>query len=82
MKLGVHLVNFDLPGGPPAIAATLAAIGQAAEQAGVANLSAMDHYMQLVGDPTGPMLEGYTTLGFLAAHTQTVRLQLLVTGVT
>ena len=28
------------------------------------------------------MLEGYTTLGFLAAHTSTVELQLLVTGVT
>ena len=28
------------------------------------------------------MLEGYTTLGFLAAHTSTVDLQLLVTGVT
>ena len=28
------------------------------------------------------MLEGYTTLGFLAAHTSTVELQLLMTGVT
>jgi F420-dependent oxidoreductase-like protein len=28
------------------------------------------------------MLEGYTTLGFLAAHTRTVELQLLMTGVT
>ena len=28
------------------------------------------------------MLEGYTTLGYLAAHTTTVRLGLLVTGVT
>jgi F420-dependent oxidoreductase-like protein len=27
------------------------------------------------------MLEGYTTLGFLAAHTRTVRLGLLVTGI-
>ena len=28
------------------------------------------------------MMEGYTTLGFLAAHTETIRLGLLVTGVT
>ena len=28
------------------------------------------------------MMEGYTTLGFLAAHTSTIRLGLLVTGVT
>jgi F420-dependent oxidoreductase-like protein len=35
-----------------------------------------------VGGASAPMLEGYTTLGFLAAHTETVELQLLVTGVT
>jgi F420-dependent oxidoreductase-like protein len=44
----------------------------------------MDHYLQLemAGGADQPMLEGYTTLGFLAAHTRTVELQLLVTGVT
>lgn len=46
----------------------------------------MDHYLQLadagLGGFDAPMLEGYTTLGYLAAHTSTVRLQLLVTGVT
>jgi alkanesulfonate monooxygenase SsuD/methylene tetrahydromethanopterin reductase-like flavin-dependent oxidoreductase (luciferase family) len=86
MKLGVHLVNFDLPGGTAAIAPTLARVGAAAERAGVANLSAMDHYLQMAGMGGGgadaPMLEGYTTLGYLAAHTDTVELQLLVTGVT
>jgi F420-dependent oxidoreductase-like protein len=86
MRLGVHLVNFDLPGGPSAIAPTLAGVGGAAEAAGVANLSAMDHYLQIAGigggDVASPMLEGYTTLAYLAAHTSTVELQLLVTGVT
>ena len=86
MKLGVHLVNFGLPGGPAAIGPTLANIGRVAEDAGVANLSAMDHYLQIggmgVGGAESPMLEGYTTLGYLAAHTRTVTLQLLVTGVT
>ena len=86
MKLGVHLVNFDLPGGPTAIAPTLARVGAAAERAGVANLSAMDHYLQMAGMGGGgadrAMLEGYTTLGYLAGHTETVELQLLVTGVT
>jgi F420-dependent oxidoreductase-like protein len=86
MRLGVHLVNFDVPGGPSAIATTLARVGAAAETAGVANLSAMDHYLQIAGiggsDVDGPMLEGYTTLAYLAAHTSTVELQLLVTGVT
>ncbi len=82
MRLGVHVVNFNIDGGPEAIGPTLARVGAAAERAGVANLSAMDHYLQIMGDPTQPMLEGYTTLAFLAAHTQTVELQLLVTGVT
>ncbi len=86
MRIGIHLVNFDVPGGPAAIGATLARVGDAAESAGMANLSLMDHYLQLagmgMGDVHAPMLEGYTTLGYLAAHTRTVELQLLVTGVT
>lgn len=84
MKLGVHLVNFDFPGGTAAIAPTLARAGAAAEQAGLTNVSVMDHYFQLegMGRADAPMLEGYTTLAFLAAHTRTVELQMLVTGVT
>lgn len=45
----------------------------------------MDHYFQieLTGFPAeSAMLEGYTTLGYLAAHTSTIGLGLLVTGVT
>jgi hypothetical protein len=71
MKLGVHVVSFDVDGGPAAIGPTLARVGESAEQAGVDNLSVMDHYLQITGNPTAPMLEGYTTLGFLAAHTRT-----------
>jgi len=84
MRIGVHLVKFDFDGGPGAIGPTVAAFGAAAEGAGLDNLSLMDHYLQLefMGPPDGQMLEGYTTLGFLAAHTSTVDLQLLVTGVT
>lgn len=84
MRLGVHLVRFDFAGGPSTIGATVAAFGRAAEEAGVANLSVMDHYLQLpmLGSAYEPMLEGYTTLGFLAANTETVDLQVLVTGVT
>jgi F420-dependent oxidoreductase-like protein len=84
MRLGVHVTAFTVPGGPTGIAPELARVGQAVEAAGVAHLSVMDHYFQMdrVLPATDPMLEGYTTLGFLAAHTATVRLGLLVTGVT
>jgi len=45
----------------------------------------MDHFFQM--EPAGfpasdPMLEAYTTLGFLAGRTETVQLGALVTGVT
>lgn len=84
MKLGVHLVTYDFDGGPAAIGPMLAATGRAVEEAGVDNLSVMDHYwqMEMVGGPDLNMLEGYTTLGFLAAHTTSAELQLLVTGAT
>ncbi len=84
MRLAVHLVSFDFPGGTTAIAPTLAAIGRAADNAGLSGLSLMDHFLQLpmLGEPDEPMLDGYTGLGFLAAHTHAVELQLLVTGVT
>lgn len=84
MKLGVHLVTYDFDGGPPAIGPMLAATGKAVDEGGIDNLSVMDHYwqMEMVGGPDLNMLEGYTTLGFLAAHTRSAELQLLVTGTT
>src|SRR5256714_235924 len=43
----------------------------------------MDHFFQIpvVGQAEEPMLEGYSTLSYLAAVTQRVRLGTLVTGV-
>jgi len=85
VRIGVHVTSFAFPDGPASIAPKLAAVGAAAEAAGLDNLSVMDHYFQMpgfAGGATDPMLEGYTTLGFLAAHTSTIELQLLVTGVT
>jgi F420-dependent oxidoreductase-like protein len=85
MELGFHIPIFDIDGGPTAIAGELARVGSAAEESGASWLSFMDHFFQI--EPTGlpaeaNMLEGYTTLGFLAAHTATIDLGLLVTGVT
>lgn len=84
MELGVHIVQFTWPGGPPSIGEVLGRAGRAVEEAGVAHLSLMDHYFQMEAmfPAEEPMLEGYSGLSFLAAHTSTVRLGLLVTGVT
>ncbi len=84
MKVGLHLPRLTYPGGPATLGPDLAAIAVAAEEAGVDRISVMDHVWQI--GPHGPveqdMLEAYTTLGFLAAHTSRVKLLTLVTGVT
>ncbi|SEP68950.1 probable F420-dependent oxidoreductase, Rv1855c family [Streptomyces sp. yr375] len=84
MRVGVHINQFGHSRGASALGAELAAAGAAAEAAGVSRLSVMDHYFQMEfnGGAEAPMLEAYTTLAYLAAHTSTIRLGALVTGVT
>ena len=84
MKLGVHCSNLTWPGGPEALGPTLAGVARAADDGGFATLTMMDHFFQMetLGGPPEPMLEGYTSLGFLAGQTSRVELGLLVTGVT
>jgi F420-dependent oxidoreductase-like protein len=84
MELGIHYANFTLPGGPEALGPTLAATARAAEEGGCSIFTLMDHWFQMEAFATAqdPMLEGYTSLGFLAGQTQTMTLALLVTGVT
>ena len=84
MRVGIHAVSFNYPGAPESIAPTLAAAARVAEDAGVSGITLMDHWFQMeqMAPATDPMLEGYTTLGFLAGHTSTMTLGLLVTGVT
>jgi F420-dependent oxidoreductase-like protein len=84
MHVGVHIPQFTVPDGPAGIADELRRAGAAAEAVGVTDLSVMDHWFQMEAmfPVTDPMMEGYSTLAFLAAHTETVRLGLLVTGVT
>jgi len=84
MELGIHFVNFTLPGGPEALAPALGGTARVAEEAGCTIFSVMDHWFQMEQFATSqdPMLEGYTSLGFLAGQTQRMTLGLLVTGVT
>jgi F420-dependent oxidoreductase-like protein len=84
MNLGLQLPYFTWPGGDEQIAPTLGRIARAAEDAGYASLWVMDHFFQIppVGEAEQPMLEAYSTLSYVAALTQRMRLGTLVTGVT
>ena len=82
MKIGLQIPDFTFPGGPPALGADLARIASTADEGGFDVLAVMDHFFQIgvVGPPEHDMLEAYTTLGFLAAHTSRAKLLTLVTG--
>jgi F420-dependent oxidoreductase-like protein len=83
MKIGLHISDFTWPGGPPRLASNLGSIATAAEDAGLARVSVMDHVWQIgvIGPPEHEMLEAYTTLGYLAAKTSRVELVSWVTAV-
>src|SRR5262249_41405898 len=84
LRFGLQVPTFDWPGGPAEARARLSEIGRAAEDAGFESIWVMDHYRQIpmFGPAWHDMLEGYTTLAFLAAHTERGRLGTLVAGIT
>ncbi len=84
MRVDLHVPRFTWPGGSAAVGPTLASLARTAEAIGVRTLSVMDHWFQMdrMWPADEPMLEGYTTLGFVAASTERLRLRLLVGGVT
>lgn len=86
MKIGLQIVSFKWPGSPANTGAKLAEMAKTADEAGFASLWVMDHFFQLdmaqFGmTPADPMLDSYTTLGYLAAVTRQIRLGAMVTGV-
>ena len=84
MKLSLQIPNFTWPGGGAELAQRLAEVARTADALGFESVWVMDHFFQIdfVGQAEEPMLEGYSALAFLAAHTERVRLGTLVTGVT
>ncbi|NAS21071.1 TIGR03560 family F420-dependent LLM class oxidoreductase [Herbidospora sp. NEAU-GS84] len=82
MKVGLQIPSFTYPG-DPVLSDRLAQIVTTADQAGFDTIATMDHFWQIrgVGAPEEPMLEAYTTLGWIAAHTSRARLLALITGV-
>ncbi len=80
MRLGFQFQTFEQP--PERLGTWLAETARAAEEAGFDSIWTMDHLYQLpvLGPIDSPMLEAYSTLSFLAAHTKRVTLGALVTG--
>ncbi|WP_029146532.1 LLM class F420-dependent oxidoreductase [Microbacterium luticocti] len=84
MHAGIHFWNYTVPGSPATIPGAIARSARAAEQGGFDQFTVMDHWFQMeaAGDAGEPMLEAFTTLGFVAAQTERMRLAPLVAGVT
>jgi F420-dependent oxidoreductase-like protein len=83
MRLGLHISDFTWKDGPTDLRGRLADVARLGEQAGFDRISVMDHVWQIgvLGPPEHEMLEAYTTLGFLAARTERVKLLTVVTAV-
>lgn len=80
MRLGYQFLTFNQR--PEELGPSLADVARAVEDAGFDAIWTMDHLLQLeeLGPVDSPMLEAYTTLAFLSAHTERVTLGALVTG--
>lgn len=82
MRVSISVTDFSWRAKIPN---SLAEIADAADDAGIDTVWVPDHLLQ--ADPTAPaddrdMLEAYTTLGYLAARTERVRLGAMVSAVT
>jgi F420-dependent oxidoreductase-like protein len=84
LAFGLQISSFAWEGGGPALAPRLAEVASVAEAVGFESIWVMDHLMQIpqVGRRWEDLPESWTTLAWLAAHTHTVQLGTLVTGVT
>ena len=78
LRFGLHIGQYGFD------ATVLGELAVAAEQAGFDAIYVMDHFRQIpqIGRAWDDFLESYTTLAYLAARTERVRLGALVTGVT
>ena len=81
MKLSIALTNYSWPDEPIQLTGHLLDLARRVDDGGIDTLWVADHLLQM--DPTAtvdePMLEAYTTLGYLAAATGRVNLGTMVT---
>ena len=89
MKIGLQIPNFTYPEGPRKLGSKLAEIARTADNVGFSSIWVMDHFFQIgsrdrsmgLGPAEDEMLEGYSTLSYLAGITKKVTLGTLVSGV-
>jgi F420-dependent oxidoreductase-like protein len=84
VKLGLSLNDFAWPVPPERLGPLLTEIAQAAEASGFDAIAVMDHVWGHTyggGGPEDPVLECYSSLAFLAAHTSRAKLLALATPV-
>jgi F420-dependent oxidoreductase-like protein len=85
--VGLNVANFAPPGGAPALGAQMAGVARRAEAVGFDSFWVWDHFFW-DWSPVGPgvtdraMIEAFTTLGFIAGVTSTIKLGTLVASVT
>jgi len=83
MRIGLQIPHFR-PSTPQTRRSWLKDTVQTIEAGGFYSVWVMDHFFQLggaLGDPETEMMEGYTTLGYLAGVTEKIHLGLMVGGV-
>jgi F420-dependent oxidoreductase-like protein len=83
MQIGLQIPDFTRPQGAATLGPALGQLARTADDQGFDFIGVMDHFFQIasVGPPENDMLEAYTTLGFLAAHTRRAKLLTIVSGV-
>jgi F420-dependent oxidoreductase-like protein len=84
MRISLSITDFSWPASTAPLAARLVDVARVADEGGLDTLWVADHLLQADPNstPDAPMLEAYTTLGFLAGQTRRLRLGTMVTGVT
>jgi F420-dependent oxidoreductase-like protein len=82
MRLGLHIPETTWHGGAPQLRTVLRDVIQAAEAAGFDTIAVADHVWlhPIMGGPLENHVEAYTTLGFIAAHTERARLLAMATA--